>query len=151
MPTQVSAMPTPLSAKCWPSSVAMRLAGYAEGNTNQAFKSLAAAFTQIDSGGFETGQFTQAENLFYQSHRNSSEVKRENGWSSKPQTTSAQFWIQLQNRREDARELIAGIYGRFTEGFETPAFKQAKALLDELSVTGLSALRDMCRKGNHTS
>jgi hypothetical protein len=31
-----------------------------------------------------------------------------------------------------ARDLLAPIYGWFTEGFDTPDLKDAKALLDEL-------------------
>ena len=34
-------------------------------------------------------------------------------------------------RRAEARELLAPIYGWFTEGFDGPDLKQAKALLDE--------------------
>ncbi len=37
-----------------------------------------------------------------------------------------------QGKRTEARELLAPIYGWFTEGFDTPALKEAKALLDEL-------------------
>ncbi len=37
-----------------------------------------------------------------------------------------------QGRREDARAMLAGIYGWFTEGFDTADLKDAKALLDEL-------------------
>ena len=29
-------------------------------------------------------------------------------------------------------DLLAGLYGRFTEGFDTPDLKDAKTLLDEL-------------------
>ena len=36
-------------------------------------------------------------------------------------------------RRDEARALLAEIYGWFTEGFDTPDLKDAKALLDELS------------------
>jgi hypothetical protein len=32
-----------------------------------------------------------------------------------------------------ARELLAPVYGWFTEGFDTLGLKQAKALLDELA------------------
>ena len=39
-----------------------------------------------------------------------------------------------QGKHEDARTLLAEIYGWFTEGFETRDLKEAKALLDELSV-----------------
>ena len=37
-----------------------------------------------------------------------------------------------QGRRAEARALLAPVYGWFTEGFDTPDFKDAKALLDEL-------------------
>jgi class 3 adenylate cyclase/predicted ATPase len=37
-----------------------------------------------------------------------------------------------QGRRAEARDLLAPIYGWFTEGFNTPDLKEAKALLDEL-------------------
>jgi class 3 adenylate cyclase/predicted ATPase len=41
-------------------------------------------------------------------------------------------FLSKQERREEARDLLAPIYGRFTEGFETPDLKEAKALLDAL-------------------
>jgi predicted ATPase len=37
-----------------------------------------------------------------------------------------------QGRRVEARNLLAPIYGWFTEGFDTPDLREAKALLDEL-------------------
>jgi predicted ATPase len=37
-----------------------------------------------------------------------------------------------QGRRAEARDQLAPVYGWFTEGFETPDLKEAKALLDEL-------------------
>jgi len=37
-----------------------------------------------------------------------------------------------QGRRAEARALLAPVYGWFTEGFDTPDLKDAKALLDEL-------------------
>jgi len=37
-----------------------------------------------------------------------------------------------QCRRAEARDLLAPVYGWFTEGFATPDLKDAKALLDEL-------------------
>lgn len=40
---------------------------------------------------------------------------------------------QRQGRCEDARQLLAPIYGWFTEGFDTADLKEAKALLAELS------------------
>ena len=38
-----------------------------------------------------------------------------------------------QGRRAEACDLLSPVYGWFTEGFETPDLKDAKALLDELS------------------
>jgi predicted ATPase len=43
----------------------------------------------------------------------------------------ARLWRD-QGKRDEARELLAPIYGWFTEGFDTLDLKQAKALLDEL-------------------
>jgi predicted ATPase len=37
-----------------------------------------------------------------------------------------------QGRGGEVRQLVAPIYGRFTEGFETPDLRAAKTLLDEL-------------------
>jgi predicted ATPase len=38
-----------------------------------------------------------------------------------------------QGRRDEARALLAEIYGWFTEGFDTADLKEAKALLNELA------------------
>jgi len=44
----------------------------------------------------------------------------------------ARLWRD-QGKREEARELLAPVYGWFTEGFETLDLKEAKALLDTLT------------------
>jgi predicted ATPase len=44
----------------------------------------------------------------------------------------SRLW-QEQGRREEARQMLAGIYGWFTEGFDTPDLKEAKALLEAMS------------------
>jgi predicted ATPase len=44
----------------------------------------------------------------------------------------SRLW-QQQGRRHEARELLAPIYGWFTEGFDTADLQEAKVLLDELS------------------
>jgi predicted ATPase len=46
-------------------------------------------------------------------------------------TSLARLWGG-QGRRAEARELLAPVYGWFTEGFDTTDLKEAKALLDEL-------------------
>ncbi len=43
----------------------------------------------------------------------------------------ARLWRD-QGKRDEARDLLAPVYGWFTEGFETLDLKEAKALLDEL-------------------
>jgi class 3 adenylate cyclase/predicted ATPase len=43
----------------------------------------------------------------------------------------ARLWAE-RGRRSEARDLVAPVYGWFTEGFDTPDLKEAKALLDEL-------------------
>jgi hypothetical protein len=39
-----------------------------------------------------------------------------------------------QGKRDQARDLLAPVYGWFTEGFDTRDLKEAKVLLDELAV-----------------
>jgi predicted ATPase len=41
--------------------------------------------------------------------------------------------LRDHGRRGEARDLLAPVYGWFTEGFDTPDLKDAKALLDELA------------------
>jgi predicted ATPase len=43
----------------------------------------------------------------------------------------ARLW-QQQGKKEKARQMLAEIYGWFTEGFDTADLKEAKALLEEL-------------------
>jgi predicted ATPase len=44
----------------------------------------------------------------------------------------SRLW-QQQGKKEEARQLLAEIYGWFTEGFDTKDLQEAKALLNELS------------------
>jgi hypothetical protein len=43
----------------------------------------------------------------------------------------ARLWRD-QGKRDAARDLLARVYGWFTEGFDTLDLNEAKALLDEL-------------------
>ena len=47
-------------------------------------------------------------------------------------TSLARLWRD-QGKRTEARDLLAPIYGWFTEGFDTPVLQDTKALLDELA------------------
>jgi tetratricopeptide (TPR) repeat protein len=50
-------------------------------------------------------------------------------------TSLAHLWRD-QGKRVEARDLLAPIYGWFTEGFDTPVLQDAKALLDALESRG---------------
>jgi predicted ATPase len=52
-------------------------------------------------------------------------------WELRAAMSLARLWRE-QGKREEARELLAPIYGWFTEGFDTRDLKEAKALLGEL-------------------
>ena len=54
------------------------------------------------------------------------------GWELRAATSMARLWRD-QGKRDDARELLAPIYGWFGEGFDTLDLKEAKALLDDLA------------------
>jgi predicted ATPase len=41
--------------------------------------------------------------------------------------------LRKQGKKKEARQVLAEIYGWFTEGFDTADLKDAKALLQELS------------------
>ena len=52
-------------------------------------------------------------------------------WQLRAATSLARLWAE-QGERQKARDLLAPVYGWFTEGFDTADLKDAKALLDEL-------------------
>jgi predicted ATPase len=53
-------------------------------------------------------------------------------WELRVSMSMSRLWRD-QGKRDEARELLAPVYGWFTEGLDTPDLKQAKALLDELA------------------
>ena len=52
-------------------------------------------------------------------------------WELRAATNLARLWCD-RGKRTEARDLLAPIYGWFTEGFDTLDLKEAKALLGEL-------------------
>jgi len=54
------------------------------------------------------------------------------GYELRAATSLARLWGR-QGRRDEARDLLAPVYGWFTEGFDTADLKEAKALLDTLA------------------
>jgi predicted ATPase len=53
-------------------------------------------------------------------------------WELRAATSFARLWRD-QGRCSEARDLLAPVYGWFTEGLDTPVVREAKALLHELS------------------
>jgi predicted ATPase len=53
-------------------------------------------------------------------------------WELLSATSLARLWCD-QGKRTEARDLLAPVYGWFTEGFDTPVLQDAKALLDQLA------------------
>ena len=53
-------------------------------------------------------------------------------WELRAAISMARLWRD-QGKPQQARELLAPVYGWFTEGFDTLDLKEAKALLDTLA------------------
>jgi predicted ATPase len=58
--------------------------------------------------------------------------QRAKSWELRAATSMARLW-HGQGKRQQARDLLAPVYGWFTEGFDTLDLKEAKALLDALA------------------
>jgi predicted ATPase len=79
----------------------------------------------------QQGHSEAAEELY----RKALSIATEQGaklWELRAAASLARF-RRDQGRRAEARDLLAPVYGWFTEGFDTPDLKDAKALLDELT------------------
>jgi predicted ATPase len=59
-------------------------------------------------------------------------AQRTKSWELRAATSMARLWRD-QGKRDEARELLAPVYGWFAEGFDTLDLKEAKALLDDLA------------------
>jgi predicted ATPase len=74
---------------------------------------------------------TQAEACFQQALA-LARRQRAKSWELRAAMSLSRLW-QQQGKRAAARELLAPIYGWFTEGFDTADLQDAKALLAELA------------------
>jgi predicted ATPase len=54
-------------------------------------------------------------------------------WELRASMSLARLWRD-QGKPQQARELLAPVYGWFTEGFDTLDLKEAKALLEQLAI-----------------
>jgi len=59
-------------------------------------------------------------------------VQQAKSWELRVSISLARLW-RSQGKVQQARELLAPVYGWFTEGFDTRDLKEAKALLEELA------------------
>jgi predicted ATPase len=73
----------------------------------------------------------QAEALFREAIRVAS-IQQAKSLQLRGSTSLARLLCE-QAKRSEAHDLLSPIYGWFTEGFDTPDLKEAKALLDELT------------------
>jgi class 3 adenylate cyclase/predicted ATPase len=74
---------------------------------------------------------TEAAEELYRKALSIAEEQEAKLWELRAAMSLAQL-RRDQGRRAEARDLLTPVYGWFTEGFETPDLKEAKALLDEL-------------------
>ncbi|HEX5731429.1 MAG TPA: protein kinase [Blastocatellia bacterium] len=72
------------------------------------------------------------------SYRKAIEIaRRQSAKSFELRATTGLGWLlQQQGRHEEARGMLSEIYGWFSEGFDAPDLKEAKALLDDLKGEG---------------
>jgi predicted ATPase len=74
---------------------------------------------------------TEAESCFQHAIR-IAQNQQAKSWELRAATSLARLW-QQQGKRAEARQVLGDVYAWFTEGFDTPDLKDAKALLDELA------------------
>jgi predicted ATPase len=65
-------------------------------------------------------------------------------WELRAATSLARLWRE-QGKRTEARDLLAPVYGWFTEGFGTPVLQEARALLEELGEAPASPPQEVWR------
>jgi len=73
----------------------------------------------------------QAESCFQQAI-DIARVQKARSWELRAAMSLSRLW-QRQGKTAEARQMLAEIYGWFTEGFDTADLKAAKTLLEELS------------------
>jgi class 3 adenylate cyclase/predicted ATPase len=90
---------------------------------------------QAGRGGSSTASdnidfLSEAEACFHKSM----EIARNQGtrsWELRAAMSLGRLW-EGQGRKEEARRIVAGVHGWFTEGFDTKDLREANALLEEL-------------------
>jgi predicted ATPase len=65
-------------------------------------------------------------------------AQKAKSWELRAATSMARL-LRDHGKRQQARDLLAPVYGWFTQGFDTADLKEAKALLDELTEPAIAA------------
>jgi predicted ATPase len=78
----------------------------------------------------ENPDLIQAENCF-ENALAIARAQHAKSWELRGAMSMARMWLE-NGRSDDARELLAPVYGWFTEGFDTADLVDAKALLDRM-------------------
>jgi predicted ATPase len=130
----------------WPNYLLLLAQAYAKvGKIDQGLAALAEAFETVDQCGDRwceaelyrvEGELllqtkAEAEQCFWQAIEI---ARRQQAKSLELRATVSlgRLW-QSERKREEARRMLAEIYGWFTEGFDTLDLKEAKALLEKLA------------------
>ena len=79
----------------------------------------------------ESQEVSEAETCFQQALA-VAQRQQAKSWELRAAMSLSRLW-QHQGKRAEARELLAPVYGWFTEGFDTADLQEAKTLLDALS------------------
>jgi predicted ATPase len=134
----------------WSAYLAMLAEAY--GNSGQAgegLRLLAKALAHVDHTGeryYEAEVYRLKGELLWQQSAEHQEAAEESlhqalavarrqqakSWELRAAMSPARLW-QQQGKRAEARELLAPIYGWFTEGFDTADLQDARTLLEELA------------------
>jgi predicted ATPase/DNA-binding winged helix-turn-helix (wHTH) protein len=70
-------------------------------------------------------------------------------WELRASVSLGRLW-QRQGRHDAARQLVAAVYGRLTEGFDTADVREARALLEELIEEGGIKSRCFSTRGSRS-
>jgi hypothetical protein len=74
---------------------------------------------------------TAKEEAYFERALAAARKQQAKSWELRAAMSMARLWCD-QGKRDQAPELLAPVYGWFTEGFDTLDLKEAKALLDKL-------------------
>ena len=75
---------------------------------------------------------TEAAEKYFEHALSVARAQQTKSWELRAAMSMARLWRD-QGKLQQARELLAPVYGWFTEGFDTLDLKDAKAMLDELA------------------